>query len=271
MRYRGTLYVENDAGPGLPVELVIDGQVLTLSADQELIGSYPMRQVAVERLSGDRFRLTLAGEAVVFTTEDALSFSYEAVPVIRREGSEASLGSQVRHALRTFLGARDEGNGASPADPAPPPPPAPPEGLLPPPIGGEAAAIESPPPAPRLHPGALDPVEEAAEATPVGVSLSEAVRLVAESAPPAASPWRGPEGVLPPMPPLEEPTTLPVTAPDPPPAPAESPPPVSPSESLAHRLHAAVAEVQEGRLDPQAALAMAALAQAWKQLSATDT
>ena len=67
---------------GLPVELDLSDRALTVSADGELLGSYPLEEVAVARVGSDRFDLHVGSDQLVFTADDAIRFSYEAMPMI---------------------------------------------------------------------------------------------------------------------------------------------------------------------------------------------
>lgn len=83
MRYRGTLEVDaTRRGRGLAVELAVIGRKLTVSSDEGVLGSYPIDEVEITRLGSDRFDLRVGSEQLVFTAEDAIRFSYEALPMI---------------------------------------------------------------------------------------------------------------------------------------------------------------------------------------------
>ncbi len=83
MRYRGTLYVPGEMSrEGLPVHVLLTDRHIELVAGDESLGRYPLREASAERIAGDRFDLVLAGDRVVFEADDALAFSYEAIPQI---------------------------------------------------------------------------------------------------------------------------------------------------------------------------------------------
>jgi hypothetical protein len=60
---------------------VVDRHLL-VSSEGEHLGRYPLAQTLVERVSGNRFRLTIGNEVLEFAAEDAIGFSYEAMPAI---------------------------------------------------------------------------------------------------------------------------------------------------------------------------------------------
>jgi hypothetical protein len=85
---------------GLLVELDLTRRDLTVTSAGETLGRYPLDQVAVSRVGSDRFDLTVGSDELVFTADDAIRFSYEAMPMI----------SSARHqripfgaAIRTWL------------------------------------------------------------------------------------------------------------------------------------------------------------------------
>ena len=83
MKYRGTLEVDaTRRGGGLAVELALIGRKLTVSSSEGVLGSYPINEVEVTRLGSDRFDLRVGSERLVFTADDAIRFSYEALPMI---------------------------------------------------------------------------------------------------------------------------------------------------------------------------------------------
>lgn len=63
-------------------------RVLTVSADGELLGSYPLEDVAVSRVGSDQFDLHVGTDQLMFTADDAIRFSYEAMPLIETSRTE---------------------------------------------------------------------------------------------------------------------------------------------------------------------------------------
>lgn len=81
VRYRGTLEVERGSGR-LPVELVLSERSFAVTSHGDLLGTYDIGDVEAERLTGDRFDLRIGAESFVFTADDAIRFSYEGLPTI---------------------------------------------------------------------------------------------------------------------------------------------------------------------------------------------
>lgn len=54
-----------------------------VTSDGETLGSYPIDQIEVSRLDSDRFDLRVGDDQLIFTAEDAIRFSYEAMPMIQ--------------------------------------------------------------------------------------------------------------------------------------------------------------------------------------------
>lgn len=85
MRFNGRLQTEADGNGWLKSELSISGNKVELSAADELLGSWSVSQVRAERLSGDKFELHLGDDRAVFAADDALAFSYEALPKLTKK------------------------------------------------------------------------------------------------------------------------------------------------------------------------------------------
>ena len=97
MQYRGTLHVPGEVSrEGLPVHVLLTERHIELVAGDESLGRYPLREAVVERISGDRFDLTLSGDTVMFEADDAIAFSYEAVPYISSAHSAPVVSDRVR-------------------------------------------------------------------------------------------------------------------------------------------------------------------------------
>lgn len=64
------------------MELDLTRRALTVSSDGEVLGDYPLAEVAVSRIGSDRFDLRVGSDQLLFTADDAILFSYEAMPVI---------------------------------------------------------------------------------------------------------------------------------------------------------------------------------------------
>jgi hypothetical protein len=117
MRFNGRLQTDADPQGWFKSELSIVGGKVELSSGDELLGSWSLGQVKAERLEGDRFELFLGDDQAVFAADDALAFSYEALPKLTRKPlAEAAQG------FRKFLGG---GRKVAPAAEQPAPIPAP--------------------------------------------------------------------------------------------------------------------------------------------------
>ncbi len=79
MEFRGRLKAPGDPGEGIAVELRLTDVFLELSSEATDLGRWRLDDVAIERVAGDHFDLTLDDETVVFVAGDALSFAYEGV------------------------------------------------------------------------------------------------------------------------------------------------------------------------------------------------
>lgn len=100
MQYRGHLLLPGESGPGLIVNLDVAEHHLAVQSDGGGLGAWPLEVVDVERLQGDLFALTVAGEALRFIAEDTIGFAYSAVPAI----DQVSRRSKSRSGLRSMFG-----------------------------------------------------------------------------------------------------------------------------------------------------------------------
>ncbi len=82
LHFRGRLSVPEQSGPGLRVDLELDERHLLVTSEGEDLGRYPISQTKAERITGNRFRLTIGNETLDFAAEDAIGFSYEAMPAL---------------------------------------------------------------------------------------------------------------------------------------------------------------------------------------------
>jgi hypothetical protein len=85
MRFNGRLQTDAEPEGWLKSELTIVGNKVELTAGDEVLGTWPVGQVKAERLEGDRFELHFGDDRAVFAADDALGFSYEAVPKLTRK------------------------------------------------------------------------------------------------------------------------------------------------------------------------------------------
>ncbi|CAN5298262.1 hypothetical protein BH18ACT5_BH18ACT5_18590 [soil metagenome] len=99
MRFNGRLQTDAESESWLKSELSISGNKVELSSGDDLLGSWPVGQVKAERVEGDRFELFLGDDRAMFAADDALAFSYEALPKLTKKPIvEAAQG------FRKFLG-----------------------------------------------------------------------------------------------------------------------------------------------------------------------
>jgi hypothetical protein len=102
MRFSGRLQLEADPRNWLRTDLLLSPSRLELTAGSEVLGSWSTSQVKATRVDGDRFELQLGDDRAVFAADDALSFSYEAMPVLTKR-SMLSAASGLRSKLRKGL------------------------------------------------------------------------------------------------------------------------------------------------------------------------
>ena len=84
MRFNGRLQTDADPQNWLKSELAISGSKVELYAGDDVLGSWSIGQVRAERVDGDRFELFLGNDRAVFAADDALAFSYEALPKLAK-------------------------------------------------------------------------------------------------------------------------------------------------------------------------------------------
>lgn len=264
MRYRGTLHVPGEVSrEGLPVHVLLTDRHIELVAGDESLGRYPLRETAVERISGDRFDLTLSGDTVVFEADDAIAFSYEAVPYISSAHSAPVVSDRVRRwwASRAEVFEDDEPGGEAEVV-------SPISRLLTPSSASGFAGADRPPTITDLRPLVLEelasepaaPARSAREMLSGPSSVCHGLTAAGEL---CGSTDLGLRGFCPVHDPdrlaerrlardrLETATVA-----------AESVDVGSGLTEVVSRLEKAVAEVHEGVLDPQRAAAMAALVEA---------
>jgi hypothetical protein len=84
MRFSGTLQTQGDPGGWLKTSLNLVGGRVEIVAGEETLGSWSVAQVKAERIEGNRFDLFLGDDRAVFVADDALAFSYEALPKLAK-------------------------------------------------------------------------------------------------------------------------------------------------------------------------------------------
>lgn len=124
MQFKGQLLLPGDDGPGLSVCLDLAAHHLAVESDSGGLGAWPLEAVDVERLRGDVFALTVAGESLRFVADDTVAFTYSGVPAIRMRSGPYRPRWSVRAFIKGLLnppasGApapEDEGTAAFPAE-----------------------------------------------------------------------------------------------------------------------------------------------------------
>ncbi|HJQ94867.1 MAG TPA: hypothetical protein VJ935_04070 [Acidimicrobiia bacterium] len=84
MRFSGTLQTQGDPDGWLKTSLNLVGGRVEIVAGEETLGSWSVAQVKAERIEGNRFDLSLGDDRAVFVADDALAFSYEALPKLTK-------------------------------------------------------------------------------------------------------------------------------------------------------------------------------------------
>lgn len=92
-QFNGSLRMPGEAGPGLKVVIdLTDDSHLHISAAQDLIGDWPLKEVGI-RAADDGFHLIAEGEEVILRTENDPAFAVavglrNAPTLLRRQMSE---------------------------------------------------------------------------------------------------------------------------------------------------------------------------------------
>ena len=66
---------QGDPSPGLPIHIQIENQRMRIWAGPSRLGSWPLEEVAVERLTPFRFRVTVDGDPMIVTPDDPTGFA----------------------------------------------------------------------------------------------------------------------------------------------------------------------------------------------------
>ena len=173
MKFSGRLQIEADPRNWLKTDLNLSHGRLELVSGGDILGSWSTAQVKAERVEGDRFQLHLGEDRAVFAADDALAFSYEALPVLAKKPVLASA-KGLREKLRKGLAGAER-----PAQPDP------------------QDSLESTPiPLPDVKPGddEADLSEVPQPTRKLRDLIQAAVRSnMGETPPPEANNWWGPE------------------------------------------------------------------------------
>ncbi len=84
MKFSGRLQVEADSRTWLKADLALERGRVELTSGGDVLGHWATSQVTAERVEGDRFSLHLGEETAMFIADDALGFSYEALPQLNK-------------------------------------------------------------------------------------------------------------------------------------------------------------------------------------------
>lgn len=102
MRFKGQLLLPSEQGPGLSVDLQIAQHHLAVVSDHEELGAWPLEAIRAQRLQGDTFVITVAGEDLHFVADDTISFAYSGMPAIQRFAHPSRSRSPLRALLDLF-------------------------------------------------------------------------------------------------------------------------------------------------------------------------
>lgn len=161
MHFKGQLLLPDETGPGLNVSLDVAAHHLAVESDDGGLGAWPLEAVDVERLEGDIFAITVAGESLRFVADDTIAFAYSGVPTIEQFSSRRT--SKGRASFRSMLD-RIWNGPDKPAVTAPAGPASDEDGQV-----DEIATKHAPP-----HPAAPSPAPPpAADTKPVVVEVDE--------------------------------------------------------------------------------------------------
>ena len=157
MQFKGQLLLPGEAGPGLKVNLDVAEHHLAVESDGGGLGAWPLEVVDVERLQGDLFALTVAGEPLRFVADDTIGFAYSAVPAIGQVARRSRGRSGLRSMFEWIKGPEKPGQSvdvvAPPADVRPSTPVVEPSSFE---ETFEAEVADTPPPPPVEHNDIVD-------------------------------------------------------------------------------------------------------------------
>ena len=106
MKFSGRLQMEADPRNWVKTDLNLSQGRLELVSGGDVLGSWSTAQVKAERVEGDKFQLHLGDDRLIFMADDALAFSYEALPVLAKKSVLAVAGG-LRGKLRKGFVARE--------------------------------------------------------------------------------------------------------------------------------------------------------------------
>ena len=106
MKFSGRLQIEADPRNWVKTDLNLSQGRLELVSGGDVLGSWSTTQVKAERVEGDKFQLHLGDDRAIFAADDALAFSYDALPVLAKKSVLAVAGG-LRGKLRKGLAASE--------------------------------------------------------------------------------------------------------------------------------------------------------------------
>ena len=75
IEFEALIQNEGDGTSGLPIHVQIDGDRLRMWAGASRLGSWPMSEISVERITPFRFRMIIEGDAMIVTPDDPTGFT----------------------------------------------------------------------------------------------------------------------------------------------------------------------------------------------------
>jgi hypothetical protein len=177
MKFSGRLQIETDPKNWLTTVIELSNGRLELVSGGEILGSWSITHVKAERIEGDKFQLHLGDDRAMFSADDALAFSYEALPILAKKSVLAAAGG-LRGKLRKAAAPTERPS--VPERRADDPPPARNDPVV------EVLVAEAPPPARKLR----DLIQNAVRDSPVDAPVA-AVPVASE---PPKSPAAEPLG-----------------------------------------------------------------------------
>lgn len=80
-RFRGHLFLPGEVEDSLQAIVELEDDQVSVTANQQSLGTWALDDCSFEKVGGDTYRLTLSGEVVYFEPEEPLSFAAVLSPV----------------------------------------------------------------------------------------------------------------------------------------------------------------------------------------------
>ena len=87
---------QGDTTQGLPIHIQIENQRLRIWAGADRLGSWPLEEVAVERLTPFRFRVMVEGDPMIVVPEDPTGFASATNAFIDARAPRFGLASRIQ-------------------------------------------------------------------------------------------------------------------------------------------------------------------------------